>query len=128
MADPFLSETLHSLEDRLLQPVVRADRAALESLLAPEFREFGSSGRVFDREAIISLLSAEASSPRHLSLRDFACLPLGPDAALVTYRSASHGLVAEALRSSIWAHRDGRWQMLFHQGTRSATHTPDGSG
>jgi hypothetical protein len=46
---------------------------------------------------------------------------LAPGLALVTYRAiraAPGALAVQSLRSSIWACRDGRWQMLFHQGTR----------
>jgi hypothetical protein len=43
----------------------------------------------------------------------------------VTYRAvrrdeSDHSEVA-SLRSSLWVIRDGRWQMLFHQGTRVPT-------
>jgi hypothetical protein len=44
---------------------------------------------------------------------------LGPNVALVTYRSEllSDGDPALAHRSSIWTLLDDNWQLRFHQGT-----------
>jgi hypothetical protein len=45
---------------------------------------------------------------------------LAPEVALVTYRSQKTrpgGTTQRANRSSIWKKMDGRWQMIFHQGT-----------
>ncbi len=115
MAD--LAVTLQALEERLLQPEVRGNRALLEELLTPEFSEFGSSGRVFGREAIVALLAAEQGS-NDMRLEELACDLLAPGVALVTYRIV-RGAGPGSLRSSVWVQRDGRWQMRFHQGTRA---------
>ena len=53
-------------------------------------------------------------------LTDFRLTPLAPDAALLNYRATDSSNGSATLRSSLWVHRDGRWQMLFHQGTLSA--------
>jgi hypothetical protein len=119
--DHELTEELRSLEERLLDPEIRRDRHAVASLLAPEFVEFGSSGRVFTREQILELLENE--QPQRIELRDFAVQTLAPKAALATWRSIRlDGSKPEAsfLRSSIWVFREERWQMIFHQGTRAA--------
>jgi glyoxylase I family protein len=47
-------------------------------------------------------------------MEDFAVARLGVGVALVTYRSRDP---RHARRSSIWVRRNGRWQMVFHQGT-----------
>ena len=109
-----LAAHLQSLEEQLLQPATRSNPKAVAALLADDFREFGSSGRIFTKPEIITHLAGE--SPRQITLTDFACHALTPETALVTYRSFSQGTAA--LRSSLWVHREGRWQMLFHQGTR----------
>lgn len=55
-------------ELRLLDPVVRASAELLASLLHPEFREIGTSGRLWTREAIIASLTADdAASPGPLT-------------------------------------------------------------
>ena len=45
---------------------------------------------------------------------------LAEDIALLIYRSTRTTTLqaaTRALRSSLWVHRDNRWQMIFHQGT-----------
>jgi hypothetical protein len=59
--------------------------------------------------------------PAQRFLTHFKTLVLAPGVVLVTYRAGrEHGSEASSeasLRSSIWKRIDGRWQMLFHQGT-----------
>jgi hypothetical protein len=125
MTVPDLTADLRLLEEQLLRPAFRNDRAAVAALLADDFVEYGSSGRVFTKEEILDLLAAE--SPQHIELADFAARLLAPGVAFVTFRAIrrtdSSDSVA-SLRSSIWIQRDSRWQLLFHQGTRIAS-TPE---
>jgi hypothetical protein len=115
-----LATTLQSLEEQLLDPTTRRQPAALESLLAADFTEFGSSGRIFDRATIIAELQQE--SYRRPELLDFAATLLAPTVALVTYRTMHPDPTGQpalsVLRSSLWIYRQGRWQVRFHQGTR----------
>lgn len=116
-----LEAILHQLEERLLQPHVRKSAQAVAELLADEFFEFGSSGRMFTKQQIIDSLQQE--SPTQFTLSEFRTTKLAQDAVLMTYRTVRHGgsekQRASSLRSSIWRWREGRWQMLFHQGTPS---------
>jgi hypothetical protein len=120
-AEPVLENHLCQLEERLLQPNVRKSAEEVSELLASEFIEFGSSGRIFDKEQIIASLQMEPTVRR--SLVDFRTCILAPAVVLVTYRAVRQGTSDEqpiySLRSSIWKLIDGRWQMLFHQGTLS---------
>lgn len=116
--NPDLTAHLRSLEEQLLDPAFRRDRSAVSALLADTFLEFGSSGRIFTKAQILDLLAAE--SPVRFELHDFAAHTVAPDVALVTYRATRHtvsGPAVVSLRSSLWVRREGRWQMLFHQGT-----------
>jgi hypothetical protein len=120
-ADPSLEDHLRQLEERLLQPNVRNSAEDVFEVLADEFIEFGSSGRIFDKRQIIASLQIEPTV--HRSLRDFNTSVLAPGVVLVTYRAVRQGAPGEqpsySLRSSIWKLIGGRWQMLFHQGTSS---------
>jgi hypothetical protein len=107
---------LFRLEQQLLQPSTRRDAAALTSLLAEDFREFGSSGRIYTRQQIIDALETE--SPHTILLSDPLCQQVAEEVALLTYRTAAPRTASHALRSSLWVYRDDRWQMIFHQGTR----------
>jgi len=112
-------EQLRQLEQRLLEPEVRRSGEALGDLLADEFVEFGSSGRVYSKQSAIEGL-AHARAIR-ITLSDFKATLLAPGVALATYRAIKHdeprGQMKHSLRSSIWKLLDGRWQVVFHQGT-----------
>ena len=116
-----LTAELRGYEERILDPAVRADPAQIRALLAPEFVEFGASGRVFDRDGIVATLAAE--SPRRgaaRQARSFKLRLLAPGAALTTWRVKRDDGI-ETLRSSVWQQQDGRWLMIFHQGTLAAS-------
>ena len=104
---------LIALELRLQSPGIRQDRAALSSLLCADFQEFGASGRIWDRESLLDVLSSEPALP--ITCSNFECVRLAPDVALLTYRARRAG--RETLRSSLWRRESAGWRLLFHQGT-----------
>lgn len=114
---------LRELEESLLEPDVRKSERLVE-LIADDFVEFGSSGRTYTKADLVAALKAE--SPTLQSTADFRVELLAPTAALVTYRIRRHSQPPlDTLRSSTWRLRDGRWQMVFHQGTvLPASHGP----
>lgn len=88
-------------------------------MFAEDFDEFGRSGKHWTRAASIGadVEAFETVLPLpHLRVRD-----LGPDAALLTYRSETtypdDGVTLLANRSSIWQRIEGEWRLRFHQGT-----------
>ena len=115
---------LRQLEESLLDPAVRRDRRKMRSILAEDFLEFGSSGRVWTRKSIIELLSKETAF-QPPAIEEFRCAFLTGDVTLVTYRTVrtdpDSGEILASLRSSIWRNESGTWRMRFHQGTRTAT-------
>jgi hypothetical protein len=115
MKNPTLQDHLYNLEERLLHPDREADRRVLIPMLAEDFKEFCSSGRVYNRQQTIDVLLA--SEPRAATIHHFNVDQLADNTALATYRATT--AVAVSHRSSLWVHRDNRWQLLFHQGTIS---------
>jgi hypothetical protein len=113
---------LRSLEEALLNPALRRNRAAVENLLTQDFVEFGSSGRVWTRDQITELLANQPLFP--VRIDDFNCVLLTETVALVTYRAVrcdtATGTGISSLRSSIWMRISGEWRCRFHQGTRSS--------
>ncbi len=107
------------LEERLVQPQVRRSKDAISELLADTFVEFGSSGRVFNRELVIEFLSGE--SEVKIDISEFKVIRLSTDAALATYvatkKVALEQQGSRSLRSTVWQRREGRWRAVFHQGT-----------
>jgi glyoxylase I family protein len=126
MKDPLLHE-IQQLEQRLLQPEVRTSTGALNELIADDFLEIGVSGRVYTRQEIID--SLPEARHREYTLIKCHAVRLAPDMALLNYRLATTGGaqrgVEYSVRSSIWKLINGRWKIVFHQGTREA---PDNTG
>ena len=114
--DPDIAHIVAS-ELRLQDPAVRHSRDESAGLLDPEFHEFGASGRVWDRESILDMMSTH-DAPLPVT-EDIAATRLAPDVILRAYRS--HQPERIAVRSSIWRRRDsGPWRLFFHQGTAQA--------
>lgn len=118
LQDPF--DVLMHLETALHQADARHDTSFLEQTLHPAFREFGRSGREYDRHTIITALTSEESSPVTWA-QDFHAQRLDDRAVLLTYRSAhltdNGDLERYTNRSSVWLQTPTGWQMVFHQGT-----------
>ena len=120
MNDANLPEVLLALEQELLSPAVRRSAVRLDELLADEFVEFGSSGRIYDKHSIMSLLT-ESNPTENFEIDNFRLVTNGKHEVLATYqcevRSGAGSLLRKSNRSSLWTLRDGGWQMIFHQGT-----------
>ena len=113
-----LEERILALERKLLDPDVRASSQELDRLIADDFVEFGSSGRIWNKRDVLSALPTESGV--HFTISNFAIRELGPGLVLATYRVIRSTKEAEhraSLRSSIWRFENERWQMTFHQGT-----------
>ncbi|ARI51620.1 MULTISPECIES: nuclear transport factor 2 family protein [Streptomyces] len=103
-------------ELRLLDPVVRASADLLVALLHPEFREIGSSGRLWNRETIIAALTADdAPSPGPLTASRMRGEELCSDLVHLTFDTESKGLRSH--RSSLWRLTGAGWRLYFHQAT-----------
>jgi len=110
---------VEALERRLLEPGIRSSRPELELLLADDFVEFGSSGRVWTRKEIITDLLMQPTAD--IEVDSIESRYIGEGTVLITYRSRRVGEAdaMEALRSSIWQRRGGTWKIIFHQGTKA---------
>ena len=112
-ADPE-TVALIRLEDALLVPEVRKSAAQIAALLADEFVEIGSSGRIYDKNQIIGQLQQESGEESLRTVSDFTARELADGLILVTYRI----IETRAVRSSIWKRTNSEWRMVFHQGTK----------
>ncbi len=107
---------------RLELALARRDSTAvpegLPSLIAPDFVEFGASGRVWDAAAVVPSLARPADE--EITIDDFVVHPLSEAVFVATYRMTEvgrDGTARRCLRSSIWVRRGERFVMRFHQGT-----------
>jgi hypothetical protein len=113
---------IRALEERLANPGPGDSPESLAAIFASDFREFGSSGRIFDTEAVLGALGTVAQRPSRapISLEGFRVERVAPNVVLATYLArvpAGPGWKPPTLRSSLWCKREGWWQIVFHQGT-----------
>lgn len=116
-----LKKQLRLLEELLLKPEIRGSVKEIDALLADDFIEYGSSGRIYNKK--IELEEMPKAPNVQATITDFEVKLLGDGVALATYRAVKHGNEGEelkySLRSSIWRLHKGKWQVVFHQGTPS---------
>ena len=108
-----LKHHLLKLEEELLKPEIRSHPDRLNQLLADDFFEFGSSGKVWHKEGDYN----NGLSNREMILSEFEIRFLSEAAVLATYRIHDKTRLQKTLRSSIWRNNNGTWKMIFHQGT-----------
>ena len=92
-----LGEHLRQLEELMTRPEIRRCPEELSRLLADDFREFGGSGRIFNKSEIIEALRNQP--PVQLWLDEFQVMSLAPDVVLVTYRGNCRFPGSEAKRN-----------------------------
>lgn len=114
-APAHIHDQLLQLERQLLDPSVRADTATVAALLDDDFREFGASGTIYDRSAMLAALASDPGFDGPRTISDFTATSLADNVCLITYRIRENG----SLRSSIWRRSGEGWKMVFHQGTHS---------
>lgn len=116
-----LKKQLRLLEELLLQPEIRESVKEIDALLADDFIEYGSSGRIYNKK--IELDEMPKAPNVQTTITDFEVKLLADGVALATYCAVRHGNEGEelrySLRSSIWRLHKGKWQVVFHQGTPS---------
>lgn len=110
-------EELTRLEECMWREETRFDLEFMERHLAPDFFEFGRSGRTYTRAQ--SLAVPRQATHAALPLPCLSIRLLDMDTAQLTYFSAVtyDGVVEHGRRSSIWSRTPSGWVMRFHQGT-----------
>ncbi|WP_321994073.1 nuclear transport factor 2 family protein [Clostridium butyricum] len=109
------------LENDLLKPEIRQCIEKISELLIDGFTEFTSSGYIYNYS--IGQLIDEGTNLHEIDweITDFEINQLSDDCVLATYRLIKHSELNEnkkySLRSSIWKCFEGKWKMIFHQGT-----------
>ena len=83
-----------------------------DGVLHAAFLEYGTSGRVWTREAMLEALRASPASD--LAIEAFEIAVLAEGVVLATYGTDAG---RPARRSSVWVLDRGRWRIRFHQGT-----------
>ncbi|WP_077618177.1 DUF4440 domain-containing protein [Bacillus sinesaloumensis] len=108
-----LEKQILNLEKRLM----KYEYTDFIELLADDFLEFGSSGKPYDKEALLTAVKGINTNSIKYTVTDFKINLLTSDVLLATYKTFRHNDTKYALRSSIWKKRQDKWQIVFHQGT-----------
>jgi hypothetical protein len=114
-----LKAKLIELEERLFEAETRASAGELDALIADAFIEIAGSGVRFGKKEVLDRLPAEL--PPTVSASEYELRHLAPNCAQLLYKAVmvkgGESIAIYSLRSSIWSLINGRWQMIFHQGT-----------
>ena len=107
------------LEERLNNPEARKSVEELDELIADDFFEIGSSGKKYFKKDVMNFLKLE--SEHKILIEEYKITELTEELILANYLAVK--LNAEtnekkfSLRSSIWRSFNGKWKIVFHQGT-----------
>lgn len=119
---PKLEKKILQYENDLLDPEYCSDAERLNRIISPDFMEYGQSGTIYDREAVIRFLKTAGS--RNIEICDFTIRCLGTSAAVAHYTAVNRGHDGQqgnaenrSLRTSVWVREGGDWKLFFHQGT-----------
>jgi hypothetical protein len=82
-------------------------------LLHNDYREFGASGTVWDRQSIIRVMATDTTE--HIVAEDLSPVRLGPDTVMLTYPARRRQ--GASLRTSVWVRIGSGRRLLHHQGT-----------
>ncbi|MFD7601367.1 DUF4440 domain-containing protein [Streptomyces mirabilis] len=104
-------------ELRLLDAEVRRSPERLGALLHPDFYEFGSSGRLWDRASVLAELTGKGvPGSRPLTASRMKGVQLAPDLVHLTFDTEEDN-GRRVHRSSLWRRTEDGWRLYFHQGT-----------
>ncbi|MBC7836489.1 DUF4440 domain-containing protein [Acetobacteraceae bacterium] len=109
-------QELLKLEESLWIPEIRFDQVYMDNLLTPDFFEFGRSGKIYNREQILSRRPQAINAT--FPLKNFKVELITSEVAQVTYVSeVMYDKLEIGNRSSIWLKTPTGWKLRFHQGT-----------
>lgn len=112
------------LEKELLKSETRKSSEKIKGLLDKEFREFCSTGDIYNYNCGDTFQSIDDPREINWEIGNFEINQLSEGIAFATYKlikdSELNDKARYSLRSSVWKYSDGSWKMLFHQGTLTA--------
>jgi ketosteroid isomerase-like protein len=112
------------IEQHLARAWVESDRATIDRIIASDWTTIAISGRLLTRAEVMADFFRTGKSPIAAMTIDDVRVRLLGDVAVVTGRTTARAIGSEAdvvLRfTDVFALRDGRWQIVASQGTRTA--------
>lgn len=114
-----LDKIIFNLEKELQKDEVRKSIEKLDELISDDFKEITSSGTVTNKQdCFVNLPSAPKID---FVMTDFQIRQLTPDLIQSFFKTektvVETGKKSFSMRNSIWKNENGKWKMIFHQGT-----------
>jgi len=114
---------IFQLESDLLKSRIRKSAQAINEILADGFIEFCSNGNEYHFEYGDVFQAQDDHNELFWQIVDFDIKEISDGCILAMYKLIKHDEPNEntkySLRSTIWKSIDGKWRMLFHQGTNT---------
>lgn len=122
-AQPPQTKTLSPFEQELItthhqfmEALAAKNSAAVNELVADDFRGIATNGDSYDREEIIS--SAHDGLPQGVRVYEISVVHLNDESAVVSYNFIVPGSrIRYRHMSDTWAKVDGTWKLKFQQAT-----------
>ena len=114
-----IKETIFNLEKELQKPDVRKSIEKLDELISDDFQEITSSGVVTTKSDCF--VNLPAAPEINFEMTDFKINILSKEIIQSLFKTkktiVGTDKVSYSMRSSLWKNENGKWKMLFHQGT-----------
>ena len=118
-----LIERILQLEKDLLKSEVRKSSQKINEILSDDFIEFCSSGSIYHYKNGDIFQEKDDEIENNWEILDFEIKELSGNYVLALYKVIKLNEKDEnkrsSIRSSIWKLYDGKWKMIFHQGTNN---------
>lgn len=111
-----MRDVLLALEKAFFDKTLCHDTDRLQQLFSDNIIEFGESGAIYHKQAMVAAL-ADLTADKDIEILEFTVCAVGEDAYLVRYIARDRRRDRFSLRSSIWIGGGGGFKLLFHQGT-----------
>ncbi|MFD3157263.1 DUF4440 domain-containing protein [Haloimpatiens sp. FM7330] len=119
-----IEKNILQLESDLLKAETRKSSQKINQILANDFIEFCSSGSEYHYKNGDVFQAQNDNDILCWEILDFKIKKLSNDCILAMYKVVKNNEIDEnkkySLRSSIWKYYNGKWKMVFHQGTLSS--------
>lgn len=115
-----VTEELRRREPIFHRPEFGTARANFEALMDDGFWEVGASGRIYDRDEVLEVLTERFRDSNRQEdvweVSDFACRELSADFYLATYTLLQDDQ-RKTRRATLWRRSGDVWKIVYHQGT-----------
>ena len=122
-----VERTLFDLENQLLKPEVRESADKISEILDDDLIEFSASGNIYHYK------KGDTFPTPHINweIVDFSIKVLSDSIVLATFKlikhTEQHIEKQYSIRSSLYKCTNGKWKMVFHQGTSTGAFMQSGA-